>query len=123
MLKIRSHPTECEIAAAQNKEWNAETHTAEFHAPVSSYENRNSVEINSHSQSFSGSNPTPQPLLDLSELKTMQESQVSQLAEPPCTSSTLGQTGSYGQYEPGTRKSTRENFGKSARKFMDQPSI
>ena len=62
----------------------------------------------------------PLPTLDLPESENFSENrEESQIAEPLCTSgTTLGNT-SDAPIAPGTCKSTRENFGKPAKKYSD----
>ena len=121
MLKIRSTPTDGE-QKAQMREWSTETDNAEFHIPDIPYGNRNLMVENSQGHSSSSSLTPPLPTLYLPESENFLENREenSQLAGPLCTSgTTLGNTPDAPNV-PGTHKSTRENFGKPAKKYSDQ---
>ena len=68
---------------------------------------------------------SPLPSLDLPDSENLSENgEESQIAEPLCTDgATLdepdAQNAQRTPYAPGTRKSTRENFGKPAKSFSD----
>ena len=98
------------------REWSTETANVEFHIPAIPYGNRNLTVENSHGHSSSSSLAPPLPTLDLPETENFSENREenSQLAGPLCTSSTtLGNA-------PVQCKTTRENFGKPAKKYSDQ---
>ena len=118
MLKIRSTPTDGK-QKAQMKEWSTETDNMEFHIPAIPYGNRNLMVKNSHGHSSSSSLTPPLPTLDLPESEKFSESREenSQLAGPLCTS---GTTLENAPDAPVHCKSTRENFGKPAKKYSDQ---
>ena len=67
----------------------------------------------------------PLPSLDLPDSENLSENrEESQIAELLCTDGTTldepdAQNAQYTPYAPGTRKSTHENFGKSAKSFSD----
>ena len=114
MLKIRSTLTDGE-QKAQMREWSTETDNMEFHIPAIPYENRNLTVENSHGHSSSSSLAPPLPTLDLPESENFSEN--SQLAGPLCT---IGTTLGNAPDAPVQHKSTRENFGKPAKKYSDQ---
>ena len=120
MLKIRSTPTDCK-KKAQMREWSTETENREFHIPAIPNGNRNVTIENSQEHSLPSGLAPPLPTLDLPESEFFSENrEESQIAEPLCTSgTTLGNTPD-APIVPGTCKSTRENFGKPARKYSDQ---
>ena len=121
MLKIRSTPTDGE-QKAQTREWSTETDNAKFHIPAIPYGNRNLTVENSQEHSSSSSLTSPLPTLDLPESENFSENREenSQLAGPLCTSGTTLGNAPDGPNAPGTCKSTRENFGKPAKKYSDQ---
>ena len=118
MLKIRSTPTDGE-QKAQMREWSTETDNVEFHFPAIPYGNRNLTVENSQEHSSSSGLALPLPTLDLPEPENFSESREknSQLAGPLCTS---GTTLENAPDAPVQHKSTRENFGKPAKKYSDQ---
>ena len=121
MLKIRSTPTDGE-QKAQMREWSTETDNIEFHIPAIPYGNRNLTVKNSQEHSSPSNIALPLPILDLPESEFFSENREenSQLAGPLCTiGTTLGNTPD-APIVPGTHKSTRENFGKPAKKYSDQ---
>ena len=121
MLKIRSTPTDGK-QKAQMREWLTETDNVEFHTPAIPYGNRNLMVENSQEHSSSSGLTPPLPTLDLlgSEYFLENREENSQLAGPLCTSgSTLGNA-SDAPIAPVQCKSTRENFGKPAKKYSDQ---
>ena len=75
---------------------------------------------NSQGHSLPSGLTPPLPSLDLPESENFSEKrEESQIAEPLCTNgTTLGTPDAL--IAPGTRKSTCENFGKSAKKYSDQ---
>ena len=120
MLKIRSTPTDGE-QKAQMRECLTETDNVEFHIPAIPYGNRNLMVKNSHGHSSSSSLTPSLPTLDLPESENFAENREenSQLAGPLCTSgSTLGNAPDTPN-APVQHKSTRENFGKPAKKYSD----
>ena len=121
MLKIRSTPTDGE-QKAQMREWSTETDNVEFHIPAIPYWNRNLMVETSQEHSSSSGLALPLPTLDLPESENLSESREenSQLAGPLCTSGTTLGNALDAPNAPGTCKSTRENFGKPAKKYSDQ---
>ena len=121
MLKIRSTPTDGE-QKAQMREWSTETDNMEFHIPVIPNENRNFMVENSQEHSSSSSLAPPLPTLDLPESENFSENREknSQFAGPLCTSGTTLGNAPDAPIAPVTCKSTRENFGKPAKKYSDQ---
>ena len=115
MLKMRLTPTDGE-QKAQMREWSTETDNVEFHIPAIPNGNRNLMVENSHEHSSSNSVQPPLPTLNLQESENFSENREenSQLAEPLCTSGTTFENA------PVQHKSTRENFGKPAKKYSDQ---
>ena len=107
---------------SQMREWSTETDNAVFHNLAIPYGNRNIMVENSQEHSSPSSLALPLPTLDLPESENFSENREenSQLAGPLCTSgTTLGNTPE-APIAPGTCKSTRENFGKQAKKYSDQ---
>ena len=121
MLKIRSTPMDGK-QKAQMREWSTETENAEFHIPAIPYGNRNIVVENSQGHSSPSSFAPPLPTLDLPESENFSENrEESQIAAPQlCTSGTTLGNAPNAPNAPGTYKSTRENFGKPAKKYSDQ---
>ena len=107
---------------AQKREWSTETDNAEFHIPAIPYGNRNLTVKNSQGHSLPSSLVLPLPSLDLPESENFSKTgEESQITEPQlCTSgTTLGNTPD-APIAPWTCKSTHENFGKPAKKYIDQ---
>ena len=121
MLKIRSTPTDGK-QTAQMREWSTETDNAEFHIPAIPYGNRNLTVKKSQEHSSSNSVQPPLPTLDLPESENSSENREenSQLGGPLCTSGTTLENASDAPNAPVQHKSTRENFGKPAKKYSDQ---
>ena len=124
MLKIRSTPTEAEQTGYRNN-WSTESKKAEFHTPaipnmVRDYVKEKSLE-----------NISPDPVqLTLSRLDTLPQAPFDsksedreEIAESLCTDGTapleIPEEHEGGTYTPGSRKSTRKNFGKPASSFRD----
>ena len=120
MLKIRSTPTDGE-QKSQMREWSTETNNTEFHIPAIPYANRNVMVKNSQGHSSPSGLAPPLPTLDLPESENFSENRAeSQIAEPLCTSGTTLGNSSDALNVPVQHKSTRENFGKPAKKYSDQ---
>ena len=87
------------------KEWTTEARSVKFNTPAIPYE------------------LLPLPRLDLPVSDFSENREESQTAEPLCTDDTAlepdAQNAQCTPYAPGTRKSTRENFGKPAKSFSD----
>ena len=94
MLKIRSTPTEGK-QTAQMKEWMTESRKLESSIPAIPNMIRDSVHKNSQENTSSDSVQLPLPRLDLPK------------------------AGQNTPYTPGSRKSTRKNFGKPAKSFSN----
>ena len=121
MLKMRSTPTDGE-QNAQMREWSTETGNTEFHIPAIPYGNRNLMVKNSHGHSSCSSLAPALPTLDLPESENFSENREenSQLAGLLCTSGTTLGNAPDAPNAPVQCKSTRENFGKPAKKYSDQ---
>ena len=120
MLKIRFTATDGE-QKAQMRAWSTETDNAEFHIPAIPYGNRNITVKNSQEHSSPNGLALPLPTLDLPESENFSENrEESQIAEPLCTSGTTLGNAPDVPNAPVQRKSTRENFGKPAKKYSDQ---
>ena len=117
MLKIRSTPSDGE-QKAQMREWSTETDNAEFHIQAIPYGNRNVTVKNSQEHS-SPSGLTP-PLPESENFSENRKESQSQIAEPLCTSGTTLGNAPDALNAPVQCKSTRENFGKPAKKYSDQ---
>ena len=124
MLKIRSTPTEGE-QTAQMKEWTTETRSLKSNIPAIPYRTRDCAIKNSQRYTSPNTVQLPLPSLDLPDSENLSENRgESQIAEPLCTDGTTldEPDAQYAQHTPfasGTRKSTRENFGKPAKSFSD----
>ena len=107
---------------AQMTELSTETDNAEFHIPAIPYRNRNIMVENSQGHSLPSGLMLPLPSLDLPDSENFTENRdESQIAEAQlCTSGTTLGNAPDAPIAPGTRKSTRENFGKPAKKYSDQ---
>ena len=121
MLKIRSTPTVGE-QKAQMREWSTETDNVQFHIQAIPYVNRNLTVENFQEHSSSSGLALPLPTLDLPESENFSENseENSQLAGPLCTSGTTLENAPAAPNAPVQCKSTRENFGKPAKKYSDQ---
>ena len=121
MLKIRSTPTDGE-QKAQMREWSTETDNTEFHIPAIPNGNRNLTVRNSQEHSSSNSMQPPLPTLDLPESENFSENREenSQLQGPLCTCGSTLENALDAPNAPVQCKSTRENFGKPAKKYSDQ---
>ena len=120
MLKLRSTPTNGE-QKAQMREWSTETDNAEIHIPAIPYGNKNVMVENSQGHSLPSSLAPPLPSLDLPESEIFSENrEESKIAEPLCTSGTTQGNALDAPNAPVQCKSTRENFGKPAKKYSDQ---
>ena len=122
--KSRSTLTDGE-QKAQMREWSPETDNAELHIPAIPYGNRNLMVENS--QGHSSSNSVQPPLLTLylpeSENFSENKEENSQLAGSLCTSGTILENALNAPNAPVQCKSTRENFGKPAKKYSDHPYL
>ena len=121
MLKIKSTLTDGE-QKAQMREWSAESDNTEFHIPAIPYGNRNLMVENSQEYSSSSGLTPPLPTLDLPESENFSENREenNQLAGALCTSGTTLGNAPDAPNVPVQCKSTRENFGKPAKKYSDQ---
>ena len=76
---------------------------------------------NSQAHSSPSGLAQPLPTLDLPESEKFSENrEESQITESLCTNGTTLRSAPDAPIAPGTCKSTRENFGKPARKYSDQ---
>ena len=121
MLEIRPTPTDGE-KKAQMREWSTETDNTEFHIPAIPNGNRNLMVKNSQEHSSSNGVQLPLPTLNLPESENFSENREenSQLTGPLCTSGTTLENALDAPDAPVQCKSTRENFGKPAKKYSDQ---
>ena len=121
MLKIRCTSNDGE-QKAQMREWPTERHNVEFHIPAIPNGNRNLMVKNSQEHSSSNSVQPPLPTLDLPESENFSENREEngQLAGPLCTNGTTLENAPDAPNAPVQHKSTRENFGKPAKKYIDQ---
>ena len=114
MLKLRSTPTEGK-QKAQMGEWSTETDNVEFHIPANPYGNRNITVENSQEHSSPSSLAPPLSTLDLPESEFFSENrEESQIADH------CAQMVQHWEMHLMHQKSTRENFGKPAKKYSDQ---
>ena len=121
MLKIRSIPTDGK-QKAQIREWSPETDNMEFHIQAIPNWNSNIMVQNSQGHSSPNSVQLPLPTLDLPESEnfTKNREENSHLAGQLCTSGTTLENALDAPNAPVHNKSTRENFGKPAKKYTDQ---
>ena len=121
MLEVRSTPTNGE-QKAQMREWSPETDNMEFYIQAIPYVNRNLMVKNFQEHSSSNSVQLPLSTLDLPGSENFSEyrEENSQLAGPLCTSGTTLGNAPDAPNAPVQCKSTRENFGKPAKKYSDQ---
>ena len=121
MMKIRSTPTDVEWTGHM-KDWSAESRKSESNIPAIPNMVRGSV----HENSLENISPNPMqstlPRLDLPQAALDSEDR-EEIAESLCTDKTALETpetnGQNTLYTPGSRKSTRKNFGKPASSFSD----
>ena len=121
MLKIRSTPTEVEQTGYRNSQ-STESEKAEFHTPAIPNMVRDCVQENS----LENISPDPVqmtlPTLDTCpqafaasfDSKSEERQEIRDTSAPA-----LERTKKQGTYTPGSRKSTRKNFGKPASSFSD----
>ena len=102
------------------REWSTETRNVESHVPAIPYGSRDCTIENSQRHSSSSNVQSPLPTLDLLESDFSENREESQIAEPLCTNGTMLENAPDAPHAPGTCKSTRENFGKPAKKYSDQ---
>ena len=104
------------------REWSTETDNVEFHIPAIPNGNRNLTVKNSQEHSSSNSAQLPLRTLDLPESENFSENREenNQLAGPLCTNGTTLENAPDAPNAPVQCKSTRENFGKPAKKYSDR---
>ena len=118
MLKIRCTPTEVEQTGYRNSQ-STESEKAEFHTPaipnmVRNYSEENSLE-NVSSDLVQLTVPTPDTQASASfDLKSEEREEILDTPAPA-----LERTEEQSIHTPGSRKSTRKNFGKPASSFSD----
>ena len=123
MLKIRSTPTEAKQTRYMNDQ-STESEKAKFHTPAIPNMVRDCVKENSLE------NVSPDPVQStLPKLDTHPQAAFDsksedkeEIAEPLCTDGStleIPEEQERGTYTPGSRKSTRKNFGKPASSFSD----
>ena len=121
MLKIRSTPTDVE-QTGHMKDWSTETRKPESNIPAIPNMVRDSVHENSLENVSSDPVQLTLPTLDLRQAAFDSEDR-EEIAESLCTDETALETpetnGQNTPYTPGSRKSTRKNFGKPASSFSD----
>ena len=121
MLKIRSTPTDV-AQTGHMKDWSTETRKSESNIPAIP----NTVRDSAHENSLENVSPDPVqstlPRLDLPRAAFDSEDK-EEIAESLCTDETALETpetdGQNTPCTPGSRKSTRKNFGKPASSFSD----
>ena len=122
MLKIRSIHTEGK-RTAQMKEWMTESRKSESNIPEIPNMVRDSVNENSQENTSSDSLQPSLPKLDLPEAAFDFSENREETAESLCTDEPALETpetnGQNTPYTPGSRKSTRKNFGKPTKSFSD----
>ena len=123
MLKIRSTPTEAEQTGYMNSQL-TEPEKAEFHTPAIPNTVRDCVKENSLEKVSLDPVQSTLPTLDtLPQAPFGSKSEdKEEIAEPLCTDGTaleIPEEQERGTHTPGSRKSTRKNFGKPASSFSD----
>ena len=105
------------------KEWMTESRKSESNIPAIPNMIRDSVNRNSQENTSSDSVQLPLPKLDLPEAAFDLSEDREETAESLCTDEPALETpetnGQNTPYTPGSRKSTRKNFGKPAKSFSD----
>ena len=103
------------------REWMPEKENVEFNILAIPHGNRNLTVKNSQKHSSSSGLVLPLPTLDLPESENFSENRgESQLAGPLCTDGTRLENAPDTPNAPVQCKSARENFGKPAKKYIDQ---
>ena len=120
MLKIRSTPTEVEQTGHRNSQW-TESEKAEFHTPAISNMARNCVKENSLENISPDLVQPTVPTLDTQasasfDSKPEEREEITDVSTP---APALNRTEEQSTHTPGSRKSTRKNFGKQASSFSD----
>ena len=125
MLKIRCMPTEVEQTGCRNSQ-STESEKAEFHTPAIPNMARNCVEENSLENVSPDLVQTTVPTLDTYpqasaasfDSKSEEREEIADTSAPASTPA-LEMAEETDTYTPGSRKSTRKNFGKPASSFSD----
>ena len=127
MIKIRCTPTEVEQTEYSNSQ-STESEKPEFHTPAIPNMVRNCVEENSLENispdlvqlTVPTSDTYPQASAASFDSKSEEREEIIDVSAPaPTPAPTLEMTEEPGTYTPGSRKSTRKNFGKPASSFSD----
>ena len=121
MLKIRCTPTEVEQTRNRDSQ-SRESEKAEFHTPAIPNIARNCVEENSLENisqdlvqlTVPTSDTYPQASAASFDSKSEEREEIADVSTPA-----LEMAEEPGTYTPGSKKSTRENFGKPASSFSD----
>ena len=121
MLKIRCTPTKVEQTGYRNSQ-STESEKAEFHTPAIPNTVRNCVEENSIENISPDLVQTTVPTSDTQasaffDSKSEERDEITDESAPALPALEL--TEEPGTYTPGSRKSTRKNFGKPASSFSD----
>ena len=103
------------------KEWTTESRSVKSNTPAIPYGIRDCSVESTQENTSSDTVQLPLPRLDLPVSEFSENREESQTAEPLCTDDTALETpdAQCTPYALGTRKSTRENFGKPAKSFSD----
>ena len=121
MLKIRCTPTEVE-QTGYRKSQSTETEKAEFHTPAIPNMTRNYVK---HNSAENISQDLVQPTVTTPDaasfdFESEEREEITDVPAPALTSApTLETVKEQSTHTPGSRKSTRKNFGKQASSFSD----
>ena len=123
MLKIRCTPTEVKQTGYRNSQL-TESEKAEFHTPAIPNMVRNCVKNSLENISPDLVQPTvptsdtyPQASAASFDSKSEEREEITDVSTPALPA--LEMTKEPGTYTPGSRKSTRKNFGKPASSFSD----
>ena len=123
MLKIRCTPTEVE-QTGYRKSQSTESEKAEFHTPAIPNTARNCVKENSLENisqdlvQMTVSTPDAYPQASAASFDSKSEER-EEIADVSTPAPAVERTEEQRTYTPGSRKSTRKNFGKPASSFSD----
>ena len=124
MLKIRCTPTEVKQTGYRNSQ-STESEKAEFHTPAIPNMARNCIKENSPENVSPDLVQLTVPTLDTQasasfDSKSEEREEIADVPAPALTPApALERTEKQSTHTPGSRKSTRKNFGKSASSFSD----
>ena len=118
MLKIRCTPTDIEQTRHRNSQ-STESEKAEFHTPAFPNATRNCVE---HNSAENISQDLVQPTTSETQASAsfdFESEEREEITDIPAPTPALERIEEQNTHTPGSRKSTRKNFGKPASSFSD----